>query len=313
MATVYFCRLMGTAREQLLLFITTPLYLIVIGLELFLSKLHKQNTYSLKDTAQNIYFMLLNGSIDLVFRIIYIGFILSFFYDLRFVEPIKNSWIYWLVLIVFEDFMYYWLHRVDHDCRLFWATHITHHSSSKFNLTVGFRSSVMEPLYRFIYFIPIALLGFQPIDIAFIYSVTQTWGILVHTEKIDKLGWLEFLLVTPSHHRVHHGSNPKYLDKNMGMFLILWDKLFGTFQPELSSAQYQQIRYGLTKPLEKEDPVHIVLHEWKNISFDLQKKGLTVKQRWKYLIGPPGWSHDGSSHTSKELRKMENEKKVTNG
>ena len=269
---------MGTTREQLLLFITTPLYLIVIGLELFLSKLRKQDTYSLKDTAQNIYFMLLNGGIDLAFRIIYIGFILSYFYDHRLVEPIQNPWMYWIV---------------------------THHSSPKFNLTVGFRSSVLEPLYRFVYFIPIALLGFQPIDIAFIYAATQTWGILVHTEKINKAGILEYFLVTPSHHRVHHGSNPKYLDKNMGMFLIIWDKLFGTFQPELPAEDYQPIKYGLTKPLEKEDALYLVVHEWKSIGKDLRKKNLTFKQRWNYLFGPPGWSHDGSTFTSDELRQME--------
>ena len=303
---------METAREQLLILITTPLYLIVIGIELFFSKLQKQNTYSLKDTTQNIYFMLLNGGIDLVFRIIYIGFILSFFYDHRLVTPIQNAWVYWIVLLVFEDFMYYWLHRVDHVCRLFWATHVTHHSSPKFNLTVGFRSSVLEPLYRFFYFIPVALLGFQPIDIAFIYAATQTWGILVHTEKINKAGWLEYFFVTPSHHRVHHGTNPKYLDKNMGMFLIIWDKLFGTFQPELPAEQYQPIVYGLTKPLEKEDPVNLVIHEWKNIGKDLCRKGLTFKQRWKYLFGLPGWSHDGSTHTSDELRRIEAEKERTN-
>ena len=296
---------MGTAREQLLIFITTPLYIIVIGLELLLSHLRKQKSYTWKDSFQNIYFMLLNAGIDLVFRIIYIGIILSFFYDYRIASPIQNPWIYWIVLLVFEDFMYYWLHRVDHHVRLFWATHVTHHSSPQFNLTVGFRSSVMEPLYRFVYFIPIAWLGFQPIDIAFIYAATQTWGILVHTEKINKLGWLEYILVTPSHHRVHHGSNPKYLDKNMGMFLIIWDRLFGSFQPELPATVYQPIKYGLTKPLEKEDPVHIVIHEWKNIGRDLRKKGLTFKQKWSYLFGPPGWSHDGSSHTSDELRRLE--------
>ena len=129
---------MGTAREQLLILITTPIYLIVIGLELFLSKLKRQDSYSFKDTAQNIYFMLLNGGIDLLFRVIYIGFILSFFYDHRIVQPIKNPWLYWFVLLIFEDFMYYWLHRVDHICRIFWAKHVTHHSSPKFNLTVGF-------------------------------------------------------------------------------------------------------------------------------------------------------------------------------
>jgi sterol desaturase/sphingolipid hydroxylase (fatty acid hydroxylase superfamily) len=301
---------MGTAREQLLILITTPIYLIVIGLEIFVSKLRKQDTYTIKDTAQNIYFMLLNGGIDLLFRAVYIGIILSFFYNHRIAGPIQNPWLYWIILLIFEDFMYYWLHRADHYCRLFWATHVTHHSSPKFNLTVGFRSSILEPLYRFIYFIPLALCGFQPIDIAFIYAATQTWGILVHTEKINKAGWLEYIFVTPSHHRVHHGSNPKYLDKNMGMFLIIWDKLFGTFQPELHSEEYQPIKYGLTKPLEKEDPAHIVLHEWKSIGKDLRRKNLSLKQRLLYLFGPPGWSHDGSTHTSSQMRQLEEEGKI---
>jgi len=296
---------MTTAREQLLILITTPIYIIVIGFELLFSHFHQQKTYTVKDTVQNIYLMLLNGGLDLLLRVFYIGFVLSFFYDHRFFNPIVNPWIYWPVLLIFEDFMYYWLHRVDHICRLFWATHVTHHSSPQFNLTVGFRSSVMEPLYRFVYFIPLALSGFRPIDIAFIYAATQTWGILVHTEKVNKAGWLEYILVTPSHHRVHHGSNPKYLDKNLGMFLIIWDKLFGTFQPELSDSEYQPIVYGLTKPLENQGPVNIVFHEWKNMIKDQRIKGLNLKQRWKYIFGPPGWGHDGSRKTSKELREEE--------
>ncbi|MBL7741363.1 MAG: sterol desaturase family protein [Chitinophagaceae bacterium] len=298
---------MGTARDQLLILISTPLYIIIIGIEILLSNMRGKPAYSLKDTIQNVYLMLLNGGLDLAFRAVYVGIILTFFYDHRITDSIQNPWIYWVVLLVFEDFMYYWLHRVDHEVRFFWATHVTHHSSPKFNFTVGFRSSVMEPLYRFAYFIPLALFGFQPIDIAFIYSATQTWGILVHTERINKLGWLEYILVTPSHHRVHHGSNPKYLDKNLGMFLIIWDKLFGTFQPELLAAAYQPIQYGLTKPLEKETPVTIVFHEWVSIRKDLQKDGLSLKDRWKYLFGPPGWSHDGSRHTSEQLRKLEKE------
>jgi sterol desaturase/sphingolipid hydroxylase (fatty acid hydroxylase superfamily) len=299
---------MNSYREQLLYLLSTPLYLIVIGVELVLSNLHKQETYSKKDTIQNIYFMLLNAGIDLLFRAFYIGLFLTFFFDHRLLGPVTEPWIYWLLLILFEDFMYYWLHRVDHYCRLFWATHVTHHSSPKFNLTVGFRSSVMEPLYRFVYFIPIALCGFKPLDIAFVYSLTQIWGILVHTEKIKKLGWLEYILVTPSHHRVHHGSNPKYLDKNMGMFLIIWDKLFGTFQPELPGHDYQPIRYGLTKPLDKETPITVVFHEWNSIWKDLTRKDLSPKQKWMYLFGPPGWSHDGSRLTSEQLREKESTK-----
>ncbi len=291
---------------------TTPIYLIVIGAEMILSHLRKQDTYSLKDTLQSVYFMLLNGGIDLLFRAIYVGIILTFFYNHRIVEPIANPVLYWLVLLIFEDFMYYWLHRADHECRLFWATHFTHHSSPKYNLTVGFRSSVLEPLYRFVYFIPIAWLGFHPLDIAFIYSATQIWGILVHTEKVGKLGFLEYILVTPSHHRVHHGSNVKYLDKNMGMFLIIWDKLFGTFQKELSAEEYQPIQYGLTTPIKKENAFNIIFHEWINMFKDLRKKGLNWKQKLGYILGPPGWSHDGSRLTSNQMRKIEQQNELNN-
>ena len=297
---------MGTVREQILLLITTPLYVFVIGLEIVLSHLQHQKAYTLKDTVTNIYLMVANGAIDLLFRGIYIGIVLSFFYSIHFAY-IKTPVTYWLMLFVLEDFAYYWLHRVDHHCRLFWATHVTHHSSEKFNLTVGFRSSVMEPLYRFVYFIPLALCGFKPWDIAFVYSATQIWGILVHTEKIKKLGWLEYILVTPSHHRVHHASNPKYLDKNMGMFLIIWDKLFGTFQPELPEAAYQPMKYGLTKPLEKETPVTVIFHEWGSIRKDIARKDISWKNKLGYLFGPPGWSHDGSRLTSEQMRAQEAE------
>jgi sterol desaturase/sphingolipid hydroxylase (fatty acid hydroxylase superfamily) len=301
---------MLSAKDQLLLLISTPIYMVIIGIEIFLSNAQAKASYTKKDTLQNLYLNILNASLDLGFRAVYVGIILTFFYNHRLTGSIQTPWLYWTTLIIFEDFMYYWLHRVDHHVRLFWATHVTHHSSEKFNFTVGIRSSVMEPLYRFVYFIPLALCGFTPIDIAFIYSVTQTWGILVHTERIKRLGWLEYILVTPSHHRVHHGSNPKYLDKNLGMFLIIWDKLFGTFQPELPATQYQPIKYGLTKPIDKITPVTLVFHEWDSIRKDLRKKGLTAKDRWKYLFGPPGWSHDGSRHTSDELRRMENENKL---
>jgi sterol desaturase/sphingolipid hydroxylase (fatty acid hydroxylase superfamily) len=301
---------MLSAKDQLLILISTPVYMLIIGVEIFLSNARSRAAYTKKDTLQNIYLNLLNAGLDLAFRAVYVGIFLTFFYNHRLAGPIRNPWIYWTALVVFEDFMYYWLHRVDHHVRLFWATHVTHHSSDKFNFTVGIRSSVMEPLYRFIYFIPLALCGFTPIDIAFIYSATQTWGILVHTERIKKLGWLEYILVTPSHHRVHHGSNPKYLDKNLGMLLIIWDKLFGTFQPELPAEQYQPIRYGLTKPIEKITPVTLVFHEWEAMGKDLKKDGLSFRDRWKYIFGPPGWSHDGSRFTSDQLRQMEAENKV---
>jgi sterol desaturase/sphingolipid hydroxylase (fatty acid hydroxylase superfamily) len=209
------------------------------------------------------------------------------------------------MLLLAEDFLYYWLHRWDHEIRLFWAVHVTHHSSEHMNFTVGFRSSVFQPLYRFVYFIPLALCGFKPLDIIFIYSATQIWGIFVHTELINKMGWLEYILVTPSHHRVHHASNPKYLDKNMGMFLIIWDQLFGTFQPELTAEEYQPRKYGLTKPLEKTTPGNIIFHEWNDIGKDLSREDIGWKEKWNYVFGPPGWSHDGSRLTSDQMRDAE--------
>ncbi len=292
---------MGSLREQMLILISTPLYLVVIGLEILLSHLQEQRSYTINDTFTNIYLMLANASIDLLFRGIYI-WILTYFYAHSLIS-LKEGVAYWCILLVAEDFMYYWLHRIDHFCRFFWAVHVTHHSSSHFNFTVGFRSSVFEPLYRFVFFIPLAWVGFSPVNIAFMYSATQIWGIIVHTEKIGRLGWLEYLLVTPSHHRVHHASNPRYLDKNLGMFLILWDKLFGTFEPE--DKNYQPIRYGLTKDLEQQGPVNIIFHEWKAIGQDLNRRDVSWKERAGYLFGPPGWSHDGSRATSEELRRQE--------
>ena len=234
--------------------------------------------------------------------------ILNFFFVNAFII-IPQGIAYWVLLVILEDFVYYWLHRFDHEIRLFWAIHVTHHSSEKMNFTVGFRSSVFQPLYRFIYFIPLALLGFKPLDMVFVYAATQIWGIFVHTEFIRKMGWLEYILVTPSHHRVHHGSNPKYLDKNMGMFLIIWDKLFGTFQQELSAEAYEPISYGLTKNIEKPGPVNIIFHEWKQIWIDCTRKDVSSSDKWKYLFGPPGWSHDGSRLTSNQLREKQKSEK----
>jgi sterol desaturase/sphingolipid hydroxylase (fatty acid hydroxylase superfamily) len=250
--------------------------------------------------------MLLNAGIDVLFRAIYL-IILEYFYLHRLLS-FSNIAAYWIMLLITEDFLYYWLHRFDHEIRFFWAVHVTHHSSEHMNFTVGFRSSVFQPLYRFIYFIPLALCGFRPLDTIFIYSATQIWGIFVHTELIKKMGWLEYILVTPSHHRVHHASNPKYLDKNMGMFLIIWDQLFGTFQQELSDQTYQGKKYGLTKPIQKLTPITIVFHEWKNIFKDISRKDISWRIKWNYIFGPPGWSHDGSSLTSNQLREIENEK-----
>lgn len=264
---------------------------------MLLSFFHDKKYYSTRGTLMNVWLSGLNLLLDLLLR----GFVLTFltyFVDFS-VMTIETPWIYWSVLLVAEDFMFYWLHRVDHYCRFFWAVHVTHHSSEEFNLTVGFRSSVFQPLYRFIWFIPLPLLGFRPEDIMLMYAITQIYGILIHTQFIKKLGPLEWFLSTPSHHRVHHASNIRYLDKNMGMVFIIWDKLFGTFEAENDT---EPIRYGLTKNLEKPyHPFNTVFHEWGQIAKDLSKP-VGGKEKLMYVFGPPGWSHDGSTKTADQLR-----------
>lgn len=284
--------------EKLIIFISTPIYALLILGEIILSNWHNRKLYTVGDTVQNVYLMLANMGVDVLMRGITLFVLLSFF-DYRFVSWDTTSWYYWTLLFFAEDFIFYWIHRIDHIVRFFWAIHVTHHSSENYNLTTGFRSSVFQPVYRFIWFIPLVFLGFKPFDIFIMYSITQTYGILVHTKTVYKLGFLETFLVTPSHHRVHHASNVEYLDKNMGMILIVWDKLFGTFQAEIEGLP---IQYGLYEKQISQNPANVIFHEWSAIYKDVRKtKGL--KNKWLYITKPPGWSHDGSTMTSTELRK----------
>ncbi len=291
---------MHSSREAIVILFSIPLYTVLIGLEILMSNWQRRNFYTLKSTLQNIYLTLANAGIDLLLRGVFYVSVLTWCYNHHFFK-IQNPYLYWICLFFLEDIAFYFEHLVDHYCRLFWAVHVTHHSSEDYNFTTGFRSSVFQPVYRFIYFLPIALMGFEPVDIVFMYSLTQTYGILVHTQYIKKMPkWFEAVFVSPSHHRVHHASNVIYLDKNMGMCLIVWDKLFGTFQEEL---EIEPVRYGLKKSLNKSDnPLYIIFHEWQAIGKDLKKK-TSLLTKMKYLFMPPGWSHDGSSKTTSEMRK----------
>jgi sterol desaturase/sphingolipid hydroxylase (fatty acid hydroxylase superfamily) len=292
---------MTNELEQTIIQLTTPFYALLIGFEALMSHWQHRQYYTWRDTLTNFLLMLFNGGVDLAFRAVYVVILVAFYqYRIRITE-ISNVYTYWILLFFAEDFLFYVLHVVDHYSRLFWAVHVTHHSSEYFNLTTGFRSSVFQPLYRFVYFIPLVLVGFKPADIVLMYSITQTYGIIVHTNYIGKLGWLGYVFVTPSHHRVHHASNVPYLDKNMGMCLIIWDRIFGTFQEELEK---EPVRYGLTKSLDDRSLTNTLFHEWKAIVHDL-KREVDWKTKLKYVVNPPGWSHDGSTQTSNQLRKQE--------
>lgn len=294
---------MNEFREALLIKLSIPIYAIVIGIEILYSYWHEKKHYSTKGLLSNLYLTTLNFSLDILVRGICLG-VLWYFYQFKFIEisNLTNPLLYWTILLFAEDFMFYWMHRIDHFCRFFWAVHVTHHSSEEFNLTVGFRSSVFQSLYRFVYFIPLSLVGFDPLDVMFMYAATQIYGILIHTKTVGKLGFLEWFLSTPSHHRVHHGSNIKYLDKNMGMIFIIWDRVFGTFEKE-----EEVVVFGLTENLKTYNPITMVFHEWGAIFTDI-KKQITFKEKFMYVFGPPGWSHDGSRKTSKQLQDELNSK-----
>ena len=286
--------------NQILLLFYIPIYAIIIPLEIILSNFNHRKFYTWKETLVNIYLNALNSGIDLLLRL-FIGLVvLNFFYQYH-LSITWNPIVYWIVLLFGEDLLFWLEHYVDHSCRLFWAVHVTHHSSPEYNLSTGFRSSVFMPVYKYLYFIPLVLLNFRPIDAIFMYSFTQIYGILVHTQSIKKLPrFVEYIFVTPSHHRVHHASNIPYLDRNMGMVFIIWDRIFGTFTEEM---QDEVPHYGITKPIEKpHHPIHIITHEWLEISKDL-KKSDSLKHKLYYLFRPPGWSHDGSTKTSKELQR----------
>ncbi len=193
------------------------------------------------------------------------------------------TWWTWVLGILAADFTYYWMHRLEHEHRILWASHSVHHSSEDYNLTVSFRLSIVEGLFEWMFLIPMILIGFNPFQtmVSLIFVVQfQTW---IHTEKIQKLGWLDEIFNTPSVHRVHHGSNPKYLDKNYGGLLMVWDKLFGTYQRE-----EEKVIYGLTKNIKTNNPITINFIEYKNIWQDV-KQCRTLKDKLKIIFGNLIW------------------------
>jgi sterol desaturase/sphingolipid hydroxylase (fatty acid hydroxylase superfamily) len=192
----------------------------------------------------------------------------------------------WVLAFFAADLTYYWMHRIEHEKRFLWALHSVHHSSKDYNLSVSFRLSIIEGLIEWIFLIPMILIGFSPFQAIvglILVAQFQTW---IHTERIGKLGWLDKIFNTPSVHRVHHGSNKKYLDKNYGGFLIIWDRIFGTYQKE-----EEKVIYGLTKDINTNNPLLINFIEFKSILKDL-KKCKSWKDRFKIIFGNLSWRPD---------------------
>jgi sterol desaturase/sphingolipid hydroxylase (fatty acid hydroxylase superfamily) len=182
-----------------------------------------------------------------------------------------------------EDFCYYWFHRTSHESRLFWAAHVNHHSSQHYNLSTALRQSWTQPLMGVPFWWPLALIGFKPELIVMQQAVSLLYQYWIHTESIRTLGPIEWIFNTPSHHRVHHGMNPEYIDRNHAGILIIWDRMFGTFEPERARP-----KYGLTKNIETFNPLRIAFHEWGAIFGDV-RRATSWKDALGYAFAPPGW------------------------
>ena len=200
-----------------------------------------------------------------------------------------------------DDLRYYLHHRIAHRCRWPWAMHVTHHSSTHFNLAVALRQGWTKHFSGTTFLkIPLVLIGFDPLVVIFCGALNAIYQFFLHTQTIDKLpAWFEAVFNTPSHHRVHHGKNPQYLDRNYAGTLIIWDKMFGTFAAEDPNDLPE---FGLVKDIETLNPLKIIFHEYWNVVKDVFTPGLTLMQRVLYVVAPPGWSHDGSRLTSVAIK-----------
>lgn len=250
--------------------------------------------HTLKDSFASLAMGLGFLVVEILLALIPIG-ILVWLYQFRFFD-IRPVWWAFVLLFVAEDFCYYWFHRSHHDVRMLWAAHINHHSSTHYNLTTALRQSWTTPFTGVIFWAPLALIGF-PIEMILIQkSVSLLYQYWLHTELIGKLGWFGKVFNTPSHHRVHHGTNPLYLDRNHAGIFIIWDKVFGSFEPE-----GEPVDYGLTHNIHTYNPVKIAFHEWSAMLRNSWNAN-TWRGRLGYLFMPPGWREDGTGKTAGILR-----------
>ncbi|MEV0358192.1 sterol desaturase family protein [Nocardia sp. NPDC050697] len=198
-----------------------------------------------------------------------------------------DTWWFWALLFLADDLAFYWYHRTHHTIRVLWASHVVHHSSRYFNLSTALRQP-WTPFTAMPFWLPLALLGFPPWAILLQQSVSLLYQFFLHTERVGKL-WapVEFVFNTPSHHRVHHGANPEYLDRNYGGILIVWDRLFGTFEPERA-----RVRYGLTTNIATFNPVRVATHEFAAIWRDV-RGAAGWRERWGFVARGPGWKPAG--------------------
>lgn len=274
-----------------------PAFILLIAVELFINWQRQRDYYASKDTIACLAMGLGNVAITAVIKTSIVG-LWFLLYEYRLFDLPVNAWWVWALLIVCEDFCYYWFHRAHHESRLGWAAHVNHHSSQRYNLAVALRQSWTTPITGILFWLPLPLLGFHPAMVLIGQAISLLYQFWIHTQTIGHLGPLELAFNTPSHHRVHHGANPQYIDKNYGGILIIWDRLFGSFAPE-----QEAVRYGLTKNLTSHNPIVIAFHEWAALLKDVRQAN-NWRERLNYSLRRPGWRADVRSQTKSQARQQ---------
>ena len=262
--------------------LSIPLYFILIGVELLAERWHHTQRYHLADALTNISCGVTSQVAAVFMRIAVVG-AYAFVYQHWHYLSIPRTWTVGLLLFVLVDFGYYWAHRFSHEINLFWGGHVVHHQSEDYNLSVALRQSSLQVLFTFFMYLPLAVIGFEPLFFVYVSGLVTIYQFWIHTEFIGTLGPLEWVFNTPSHHHVHHGRNPRYIDKNYAGAFIVWDRLFGTFEPET-----ERPVYGITVPLRSWNPL------WANIShypalWAQVRATPGAANKLRVVFGRPGW------------------------
>ena len=278
--------------------IAVPFFGVLVILEMIAWRLTGKGRFETRDSAASLAMGFGSQLAPLLGGGALVALTLTAAYEYRFFTIPNALWAIVLCFIL-DDLRYYWWHRWGHEIRWFWASHIVHHSSQHYNLTTALRQTwTGQVIGSVLTKTPLVLLGFHPAMIVFVSGLNLVYQFWIHTEMIKRLGPLEIVLNTPSHHRVHHATNPRYLDANYAGVLIVWDKMFGTFVPETDE---ERPRYGIVKNLGTFNPLLISFHEWIAIARDL-RSARSLEEAFGYLFGPPGWSPDGSRLTSRMIK-----------
>jgi sterol desaturase/sphingolipid hydroxylase (fatty acid hydroxylase superfamily) len=270
-----------------LIHLAIPGFLLLLLIEVIAAAWMHQDLFEWKDTVASLAMGIGNVIIGLFTKVLLFA---SYSFVHRFaIFNIGHQWWAWVLLFFAEDFTYYVFHRSSHECRFFWASHVVHHSSQFYNLGTALRQTWTGSIsFSFVFWLWLPLIGFSPIMVMTMQAISLLYQFWIHTELIRSLGPLEAFFNTPSHHRVHHASNLRYLDRNHAGTLIIWDRLFGTFEPEDES---EPLIYGLTRNINTCNPVRIAFHEWIEIARDL-RSARAWNERWHYVFGRPGWKYE---------------------